>query len=116
MKLHRWSEIPVEVLNPRLSRQAVHCDRITLARLSLKKGAIVPRHEHENEQITTLESGRLRFIFDDKEVIVEAGDSLQIPSHAPHSVEALDDSVALDLFAPTREDWVRGDDAYLRRP
>jgi quercetin dioxygenase-like cupin family protein len=115
MKLHRWSEIPVEILNPLLSRQAVHCDRITLARLTLKKGAIVPRHQHENEQVTTLEQGRLRFVFDDGEVVVGQGDSLQIPSHAPHSVEALEDSVALDLFVPVREDWVRGDDAYLRR-
>jgi quercetin dioxygenase-like cupin family protein len=115
MKLHRWSEIPVEVLNPLLARQAVHCDRITMARLTLKKGAVVPRHQHENEQVTTLESGRLKFLFDNEEVIVEQGDSLQIPSHAAHSVEALEDSVALDLFAPIREDWVRGDDAYLRR-
>jgi quercetin dioxygenase-like cupin family protein len=115
MKLHRWSEIPVEVLNPFLSRQAVHCDRITLARLMLKKGAVVPRHQHENEQVTTLEQGRLRFVFDEGEVIVAQGDSLQIPSHAPHLVEALEDSVALDLFVPVREDWVRGDDAYLRR-
>jgi unsaturated pyranuronate lyase len=115
MKLHRWSEIPFEPLNPLLSRQTVHCDRITIARLTLKKGALVPRHQHENEQVTNLESGRLRFIFDDGETILEKGDSLQIPSHAAHSVEALEDSVALDLFAPVREDWVRGDDAYLRR-
>lgn len=115
MKLHRWSEIPVEPLNPLLSRQTVHCDRITIARLTLKKGALVPRHQHENEQVTNLESGRLRFIFDDGEIILAKGDSLQIPSHADHSVEALEDSVALDLFVPVREDWVRGDDAYLRR-
>jgi quercetin dioxygenase-like cupin family protein len=68
-----------------------------------------------NEQITTMESGRLRFIFDDQELVVQTGDSLQIPSNVPHRVEALEDSVALDLFSPTREDWIRGDDAYLRR-
>ena len=48
-------------------------------------------------------------------VPIAAGDSLQIPSNAPHSVEALEDSVAVDLFSPVREDWIRGDDAYLRR-
>ena len=68
-----------------------------------------------NEQITTLEKGRLRFIFDDNELIVATGESLQIPSNVPHRVEALEDSVALDLFSPVREDWIRGDDAYLRR-
>ena len=115
MKLHRWSEIPIEQLNPLVSRQAVHADQMTIARLVLKKGAVVPRHQHVNEQITNLEQGRLRFLFDEREVIVDAGDSLQIPSDVPHSVEALEDSVAVDLFSPVREDWLRGDDAYLRR-
>src|SRR5688500_20028656 len=105
MKLHRWSEIPVESLNPLVDRQALHCDQMTMSWLTLKKGAVVTRHHHVNEQITTMEKGRLRFIFDDSELIVEAGDSLQIPSNVPHSVEALEDSVALDLFATVREDW-----------
>jgi quercetin dioxygenase-like cupin family protein len=115
MKLHRWNEIPVEQLNPLVTRQAVHSDQMTIARLGLKKGAIVPRHHHVNEQVTNLEQGRLRFVFDDGDVVVTAGDSLQIPSNVPHSVEALEDSVAVDLFCPVREDWLRGDDAYLRR-
>jgi quercetin dioxygenase-like cupin family protein len=32
----------------------------------------------------------------------------------PHGVEALEDSVVVDVFSPAREDWIRGDDAYLR--
>ena len=107
--------IPVEELNPLVTRQVLHGDQITMSRLSLRNGAVVPRHQHVNEQITTMESGRLRFIFDDQELVVQTGDSLQIPSNVPHRVEALEDSVALDLFSPTREDWIRGDDAYLRR-
>ena len=115
MKLHRWNDVPVEQLNALVTRQVVHSDRMTVSLLRLRKGAVVPRHQHENEQITTLEEGRLRFVFDDGEVIVSAGESLEIPSNAPHLVEALEDSLALDLFAPRREDWIRGDDAYLRR-
>jgi quercetin dioxygenase-like cupin family protein len=115
MTLHRWNDIPVEQLNPLLARQVVHTERITMSLLRLKKGAVVPRHQHENEQITTLEEGRLRFVFDDKECDLAAGETLEIPSNVPHSVEALEDSLALDLFAPVREDWRRGDDAYLRR-
>jgi len=114
MKLHRWNQVPIEQLNPLVTRQVLHCERITISRLTLKKGAVVPRHQHENEQITTLEQGRLRFVFDNGEQMVDAGESLQIPSQAAHRVEAIEDSVALDLFAPIREDWVRGDDAYLR--
>jgi quercetin dioxygenase-like cupin family protein len=41
---------------------------------------------------------------------------MQIPSQQPHRVEALEDSVALDIFQPVRDDWLRGDDSYLRNP
>ena len=115
MKLHRWNDIPVEPLNPLVSRQVIHSEQMTIVRLSLKKGAIVPRHHHVNEQVTMLEKGRLRFVFDDGERIVEVGDALQIAPDAPHMVEALEDSEALDVFTPQRTDWIRGDDAYLRR-
>ncbi len=115
MNLHRWNDIPVEQLNPLVARQVVHTQRLTIALLRMKQGAIVPRHQHENEQVTTLEEGRLKFIFDESECILAAGETLEIPSNVPHAVEALEDSLALDLFAPVREDWRRGDDAYLRR-
>ena len=114
MKLHRWATVPVENMTEAVSRQVVHSDTMTIARLRLGKGAIVPRHSHANEQISTIESGRLRFIFDDGETVVSQGESLQIPGGVAHAVEALEDSVALDLFSPPRADWIRGDDAYLR--
>jgi quercetin dioxygenase-like cupin family protein len=114
MKLHRWNAVPVEKMTETVSRQVVHTATMTLARLTLRKGSVVPRHSHPNEQISTVESGRLRFVFDDGEAIVGEGESLEIPGGAPHSAEALEDSVALDLFSPPREDWIRGDDAYLR--
>lgn len=114
MKLHRWSDIPVETLSPTIERQVLHTDQMTVARLRMRRGAIVPRHQHINEQVTTVAIGKLRFIFDDGEQIVGAGESLQIPSNVAHSAEALEDSEALDLFVPLREDWIRGEDAYLR--
>jgi quercetin dioxygenase-like cupin family protein len=115
MKLHRWTSIPAEPMNQMVTRQVIHTDTMTIARLSLRRGALVPRHSHVNEQVSTVESGCLRFIFDDSSVDVRAGESLQIPGNVPHAAEALEDSVALDLFSPVREDWLRGDDAYLRR-
>jgi quercetin dioxygenase-like cupin family protein len=114
MKLHRWNAVPVEKMTETVSRQVIHSDTMTVARLYLAKGAVVPRHSHPNEQISTVESGSLRFLFDDGETVASQGESMQIPGGAPHSVEALEDSVALDLFSPPREDWIRGDDAYLR--
>jgi len=116
MKLHRWVEIEREELMPGVARQMVHSDRMTIARIYLGKGATVPRHEHEHEQISYVMQGRLRFDFDGEEVVVGAGEMMQIDSHRPHQVEALEDSVALDVFQPVRDDWMRGDDAYLRNP
>ena len=114
MQLYNWNAIEEEALNPLVSRRVIHTERMTVCRIRLKKGAVVPMHSHENEQITMLESGSLRFIFENEEKILSAGDTLPIPPHAQHRVEALEDSVAVDLFSPVREDWRRGDDAYLR--
>ena len=114
MKVHRWNDISAEVLNEGITRQVVHTDAMTVARLALRRGAVVPRHSHPNEQVSTIEQGRLRFLFDDSEIEVVAGESLQIPANVPHEVHAMVDSIALDLFSPRREDWLRGEDAYLR--
>jgi quercetin dioxygenase-like cupin family protein len=102
-------------MNPLLMRQVIHGEKITVARIELSKGCVVPEHAHGNEQLTVLQKGRLRFHLSGEEVILEAGGVLHIPCNAPHDVLALEDSVAVDVFSPTREDWRRGDDAYLRR-
>jgi len=115
MPLYRWREIPKENLTPQLSRQLLHTGTMTIARFELRKGASVPEHRHPNEQVTTIESGRMRFVLEGEEIIVSAGESLHIPANALHSAEALEDSIAVDVFSPPRADWIRGDDAYLRR-
>jgi quercetin dioxygenase-like cupin family protein len=111
-----WDLLEEEHMNPLLTRQAIHGQNITVARIKLSKSALVPLHSHPNEQITMLERGALRFVVSGLETILRAGEVLAIPPHAPHMVEALEDSLAVDLFAPVREDWIRGDDAYLRQP
>ncbi|MCL5746301.1 MAG: cupin domain-containing protein [Acidobacteria bacterium] len=104
-----------EQLNPLLGRKVIHGKNLTVARIRLRKSVVVPTHNHRNEQITLLESGVLRFIIEGEEKIARAGDVIEIPPDAAHSVEALEDSVAVDLFSPVREDWVRGEDSYLRK-
>jgi quercetin dioxygenase-like cupin family protein len=100
---------------PLLVRQAIHADHMTVARLEMSKGCLVPVHSHHNEQISTVEQGRVRFILDGREIVVGAGQVLMIPPHVPHSAEALEDAIGVDLFSPPREDWIRGEDAYLRK-
>ena len=111
----RLADMPTEHLNPLLERQFVAGEKSMLARLRLLKGCIVPLHSHENEQITYILEGALKFSLQGKEVIVRAGEILVIPSNVPHSAEALEDTVDLDVFCPPRADWISGTDAYLRK-
>ncbi len=111
-----FDRIPVEPLNPLIDRQFVYGERAMLARLVLRKGAIVPEHSHENEQITYVLEGALRFTLGDGRVLtVRSGEVLVIPSTLPHSAEALEDTLDLDVFAPPRADWIAGTDDYLRK-
>jgi quercetin dioxygenase-like cupin family protein len=109
-----WKSIELEPLNETISRQMISGENATLSQLLLKRGAVVPRHSHVNEQYSWIISGLLKFIFDDREILVGAGEVLLIPPRAAHRVEALEDTVDVDFFAPRREDWIRKDDSYLR--
>ena len=115
MQTYQWDRIEKEQLSPVFSRQVIHGDTMTVARVYLKKGGLVPEHSHHNEQISMLEQGSMKFVLAGVEKILKPGEVVRIPPHLPHSAEALEDSIAVDLFSPPREDWKRGDDAYLRR-
>ena len=109
-----WSAVPLESLNPLLDRQFVFGQKIMLARIVLKKGCIVPEHSHVHEQLAYVLEGVLKFWIDGKEFVVSSGETLCIPSLMPHKVEALEDTVNLDIFSPPREDWINKTDQYLR--
>src|SRR5271170_7474325 len=105
-----WKSMELEQLNDKLSRQMISGENATVSQLLLKKGAVVPRHSHTNEQYSWIISGTLKFIFDDREILVRAGDILVIPPSVPHSAVAVEDTVDVDIFAPRREDWIRKED------
>ncbi|GAC1360236.1 MAG: cupin domain-containing protein [Acidobacteriaceae bacterium] len=114
--LHSWNHIAPEQLNPLLTRQFVTGQQAMLARIVLLKGCVVPEHSHPNEQIAFILSGALRFHLPGESHTVHAGEILVIPANVPHSAEALEDTIDFDIFAPPRQDWIDGDDAYLRSP
>ena len=109
-----WTDIESESLNPLLERQMITGEKVMLARVLLKKGCVVPEHSHENEQLTYILEGALKFWIGGKVVVVSAGQVLCIPPHLPHKAEALEDTVDLDVFYPPRQDWLNKTDAYLR--
>ena len=106
VRLHRWDEIALEKVTEVISRKLVTGEREMLAQLYLKRGALVPMHTHESEQMTYVLQGALRFLVAGEEVIVREGEVLHIPSHTPHQAEALDDTFELDVFSPIRQDWL----------
>ncbi len=115
--LHRWKDLPAEPLKEGLTRKLVTGERMMIAHVHLNKGVHVPRHSHENEQLTYILEGALQFWFganDEQELLVRAGEVIVIPSHLPHRALALEDTLDVDVFSPPRQDWLTGTDAYLR--
>ena len=115
MDLYHWDQIAKEQMSPTFARQVIHSSTMTVARVYLSKGCVVPEHSHHNEQVSMVEKGALKFAMGGTEKVLRAGEVLRIPPHVPHSVVAEEDSVVTDLFSPPREDWIRGDDSYLRK-
>jgi quercetin dioxygenase-like cupin family protein len=100
-----------------IHRKVISGEKAMVAQIFLKKGAVVPMHSHENEQITYLLEGSLRFHIgeDREELVLRAGEVLHIPSNVPHEAEALEDCFDLDVFSPPRQDWLDGTDDYFRK-
>lgn len=84
----------------------VHGEKTLMARFKMAKGSVIPPHDHPHEQTGLLLSGRMAFTVDGEEVEVTPGDSWCIGSNVPHSARALQDSVAVEMFSPVREDYL----------
>jgi len=118
VSFYRWDSMKKERVSDMLERRLITGDRMMLAHVYLKKGCIVPKHSHENEQLTYILEGALKFkIGDDggEEIVVSAGEVLLIPSNVPHMAEALEETLDVDVFSPPRQDWLDKKDDYLRR-
>ena len=116
-KWYRWDEVPREELHERLSRRLITGDQVMLAHVYLKKGCVVPKHSHKNEQFNYILEGALRFLVGEEadEIVVRAGEVLHLPANVPHEAHALEDTLDVDIFYPPREDWLNKTDGYLRQ-
>src|SRR5258707_12285745 len=114
LKHIRWNDVELEKLNPLLDRQMITGENLMLARVLLKKGCIVPEHSHENEQLTYIVEGALKFWIGGQEIVISAGEVLCIPSNLPHKAEAMEDTVDLDVFYPPPPAWLTKSGAHFR--
>ena len=114
---YRWKDQPSEAMKGTITRKIITSKKTMMGEIRFKKGDIVPRHSHENEQFTYVVEGALKFWFGDDardEVVVCPGEVVVIPSSLPHRAEALEDTVEYDIFNPPRQDWIDKTDLYLR--
>ena len=114
MQIHTWSTIAEEPLNPLAGRKALHGTNMTVARFRFDKGNKVAMHHHVNDQITIVESGAVRMVVGEETLHLKAGEMVHVAPDVPHGNEALEDTIIVEIFSPVREDWIKGDDSYLR--
>lgn len=112
---HRWAEMPEQEVAQGIHRRYLTGSRVTVARFALARGAVVPPHKHEQEQVSCVLSGALRFRAGGAETVVRAGEVLEIPSWVEHGVEVIEDAVVIDVFSPLRQDWLDGTDTYFKK-
>jgi len=118
VELLQWDDIPMETVNPSMRRQIITGELMTVARIYLKDGFLVPMHSHHNEQITQVISGVLKFRLGkdgDETIEVGPGQVIVIPANLPHEARVVGDVVETDMWAPRRDDWLNQTDDYLRQ-
>jgi quercetin dioxygenase-like cupin family protein len=104
--LHRWRDLPADSPMPLLERRRVIGDKAMISHITLRKGFSLDSHAHDNEQFSAVLQGCLRFGLGapgsaaHRTVDVRAGEVIHLPSNLPHSAQAIEDTVVLDVFSP----------------
>ncbi len=99
---YRW------VLDGIARKTLVYGDKTLMTEFALRQGAVLPRHAHPQEQTGYLVRGRIRLSIGAEEYEVRAGDSWCIPGGVEHGAHILEDSAALEVFSPVRDDYLPG--------
>ena len=108
MLTHSAEVAPIPVL-PGISRRTLSWgERTLLAEFSMANGSAIPPHSHPHEQTGYVARGRLDFTVGSARAVLAAGDAYAIPGGVVHAVIALEDSVAVDVFSPVREEYRPG--------
>ncbi|MGM5470166.1 cupin domain-containing protein [Flavobacteriaceae bacterium LMO-SS05] len=118
LKKINWTDVKEEQVNPSMKRKLIYGEKIMIAKMEFKDGFIVPLHSHENEQITQVQKGTIRFWFGsqkEQQIDLHAGETIVIPGNLPHEALMIGDVEETDTWAPPRQDWIDGTDDYLKK-
>lgn len=98
-------KLPERELAPGFNARLIHTAKVTVAHVAVKKGSILPAHQHLHEQVTNIVSGELEMTVGGETVVCKPGMSVAIPSNILHSARAITDCYVIDIFQPVREDY-----------
>lgn len=113
MCFYDWNSMEPSEVNAAYLRKVAIGENVTVARVEVNQGSITQTHKHPNEEVIVVLKGAWRFRLPSGEVTIAANQMLLIPPGVEHSSEALEDTVALDICAPARNDWMTGEDQFL---
>lgn len=99
----------IEVFPGVRRRRLMASDQVYQMAVDMAAGSEVPRHQHPQEQISYVVSGRLRFQLGEDVIEAGPGESVVIPGDTPHAVTTLETALVLDTFAPPRADYLIAD-------
>lgn len=97
--LFRWDDLPLDKVTEMVARKSISGHEQILVQTYLKKGAIVPLHVHDREQLIYVLQGALAVVVEGRAITAREGDVLLVPAGAPHQAEALDDTFVLHVRA-----------------
>lgn len=105
-KVYAWADRPIDRPMPLIDRRRIIGEQMMLSQVTLHKGFKVVTHSHANEQFAVVLSGRVRFGIgaedspERRETTLTGGQVIHLPANVPHSAEALEETLILDLFSP----------------
>ena len=104
--VYRWADVETDIPMPTIQRKRIIGEKAMISHILLAKGTHVPTHSHEPEQIGVVLRGRIRFGVgadgskDRYEVTIGEGEVIHLPSNVPHSADAIEETLILDIFSP----------------
>jgi quercetin dioxygenase-like cupin family protein len=103
---HRFDLADLPAVNmPAASIRPFSTENFTVVFAQSSAGTALPEHSHPHEQLTVVESGRMRVTVDGGEPFeVGPRQIVHFPSNVPHTVEVIEDCVAFDVFSPVNHD------------
>ena len=106
MFLHEDEKGYLQVLDGIKRKTLAFGEKTLMTKFLLDKGANLPLHGHPQEQTGFLVSGHIRLTIGNETHDIYQGDSWSIPADVMHGAAIVEDSAALEVFSPVREDYL----------